>query len=144
MYWVCRVHVSGVLPFKCIIYMLGTRERGVTAGSVVGCEYIHGICCMSHQGGRGSAENPVRAACVCACTHIDLASCSHPFDRNFGLLSFGDEAEEDDEDAEQFVAHTGTHSSHDLLNDPRFVTTTRDDLLLHGVCPLQELFFSAD
>lgn len=40
--------------------------------------------------------------------------------RNFGLLSFGEEAEEDEEETENFVKKTGgkSKSTHDVLDDP--------------------------
>lgn len=47
---------------------------------------------------------------------------SHPFlTRNFGLLSFGEEAEEDETETNDFVQKNATKSKsvHDVINDPK-------------------------
>lgn len=46
--------------------------------------------------------------------------------KNFGLLSFGDEAEDDEQETEQFVRKSNTKgkSSHDVLDDPRLSKDT--------------------
>lgn len=48
------------------------------------------------------------------------------FFRNFGLLSFGNEAEEDEEETNEFVQkYSGkAKSTHDLLTDPKLSKET--------------------
>lgn len=54
---------------------------------------------------------------------------NHMIFRNFKLLSFGDEAEEDEiETSEVITQFTGkSKSTHDVLNDPKLSSKTVDD-----------------
>jgi hypothetical protein len=53
------------------------------------------------------------------------------FNRNFSLLSFGDEAEEDDEGVTDVNKGHKMKSSHDVLSDPKLINqpaVTSEDL----------------
>lgn len=55
---------------------------------------------------------------------LDLKQCA--ISRNFGLLSFGEEAEEDEEETDSFVQKNAgkPKSTHDILDDPKLSKQT--------------------